>query len=135
MNIYFPLKYRPAFVFISDLLAWGKKGWTFACIVILSKKYSKDNAVLAHELVHVSQAYRGWFIGTGIMWLLSDDYRLNIEVGGYAMEAFVDGDRGHLSHFAEVIHLKYWRMKKYSIEEILRRLDREYQRLVNGEYC
>lgn len=135
MKVYFPLKYRPAFVFVSDFLSFGKKGWSFACFMVLNRKFAEDKAVLAHELVHVRQAYQGWFVGTGIMWLISDDYRLNIEVEGYAMETFVDGGRDHLSHFAEVINLKYWRMKKYSIEEILRRLDREYQRLLNRNLC
>ena len=90
MKTFWPYKYLPAFVFVTNFFVMPNAGsTTYGPFIFLRPRctfpnISKEEAegLVAHELVHTKQSYRTCFIN-GILYLCSKKWRLKYEVEAY----------------------------------------------------
>lgn len=95
------IAWPPAVVAHVDSLPLSMAACAIGPLVLIRRKRKGDAALLAHELVHVRQWYRTFGLFP-LLYLLSDSYRLRVEVEAYRVQidlqpegfdraAYVDG--------------------------------------------
>ena len=80
---------HPVFIFRSDWFVKPRGGcaWTFLCLclVFVRSDLWGDDGLIRHELVHVDQHVRSFYLHPLFYWL-NDNYRLNCEVEAYRVQ-------------------------------------------------
>lgn len=93
--------------------------------IFIRPEYRGDAGLLAHERVHVWQAWRGLLIAHALCYLMSDKYKLECEVEAYREQAMHYPD-DRLPKFARFISERYG--LRISTDEALKLLRQESSR-------
>ena len=108
MKLAFVYKICPAIVIYTDRIPEGFAGMANAMIVRIRPKFKSDAGLLQHELTHVKQSYRLFFLFSSLLYLLDDDYRLYAEVEAYCKQLEYSQDKdADVDLFAWFISTKY----------------------------
>ncbi len=108
MQIKFVYKVLPAFIIYTDFMPDNFSGATNAMIVRIRPHHKDDQGLLEHELVHVRQSYRLFFLIHAVLYLASKRYRLYSEVEAYRKQLWYSLNIDYLrGQFAGFIAEKY----------------------------
>lgn len=108
MKITFVYGILPAIVIYTDRLKFWQAGAANAMIVRIRPHYKNDEGLLAHELEHVKQAYRGILIIHALLYLFAPKYRFWAEVQAYRKQLTLSADKKTDSvKYARAISQKY----------------------------
>lgn len=105
MTIKFVYGFLPAIVQYVDALPDGFAGRANAIYIKILLGYKEDRGILEHELVHVKQCYRTFFMH-GLIYRLSKSYRLSSEAEAYATQLKInkiDGKEDYTDFYAKRI--------------------------------
>lgn len=89
MIIKFVYKILPAFVTYTDKIG-ERDGKIRFMFIMIHPKHKDNTGLLIHELTHVKQLYRTFFIH-GLLYKISKKYRLRAEIEAYSAQIKYDG--------------------------------------------
>ena len=76
----------PVPVISTNRIRKGFNAMSYGLFVLIRPEYWDSECLILHELTHVKQFWRGWWIGYALRYRFSKYARLNYEIEAYAVE-------------------------------------------------